>query len=79
MAGNLREYVNDWYFADYYQGAPSNNPTGPASGTYRVVRGGSYDSDEDDIRTFARDSGWNPVIQHYNTGFRCASDVTPTR
>ena len=42
MAGNVREWVNDWYAADYYSISPTNNPQGPTSGTGRVLRGGSW-------------------------------------
>jgi formylglycine-generating enzyme required for sulfatase activity len=43
MAGNVREWVNDWYGSTYYSSSPSTNPPGPASGTSRVLRGGSWD------------------------------------
>ena len=41
MSGNLKEWVADWYHEDYYREAPDRNPSGPTSGVYRVVRGGS--------------------------------------
>jgi len=71
MAGNTREYCSDWYMADYYQFSPHENPTGPAFGTTKTVRGGSYDSPTWDIRSSCRDfrapSDWDPFV-----GFRCA-------
>jgi formylglycine-generating enzyme required for sulfatase activity len=42
MSGNVWELVNDWYSSTYYQNSPSTNPPGPATGTYRVWRGGSW-------------------------------------
>ncbi len=42
MSGNVMEWCNDWYYFYYYAASPSNNPQGPASGSNRVVRGGSW-------------------------------------
>jgi formylglycine-generating enzyme required for sulfatase activity len=42
MAGNVSEWVNDWYGEDYYKSAPSVNPLGPGAGDKRVMRGGSW-------------------------------------
>ena len=42
MSGNVLEWCQDWYGRDYYSSSPSSNPTGPASGSYRVQRGGSW-------------------------------------
>ncbi len=42
MSGNVMEWCNDWYYFYYYAESPSNNPQGPASGSNRVVRGGSW-------------------------------------
>jgi formylglycine-generating enzyme required for sulfatase activity len=42
MSGNVSEWVNDWYSGSYYTSSPSTNPPGPASGTTRVLRGGSW-------------------------------------
>ena len=41
MSGNVSEMCSDWYDIDFYKNSPTSNPQGPASGTYKVLRGGS--------------------------------------
>jgi formylglycine-generating enzyme required for sulfatase activity len=59
MLGNVREFCLDWYAPDSYQsppaGGPVVDPTGPATGTEHVIRGGSFRSDPADLRAAARD------------------------
>jgi formylglycine-generating enzyme required for sulfatase activity len=50
MTGNLWEWTQDWYSSSYYSSSPGNDPVGPTSGSYRVVRGGSWY----DVPTYAR-------------------------
>jgi formylglycine-generating enzyme required for sulfatase activity len=42
LIGNAQEWVMDWYAPDYYAHSPRNNPKGPETGKFRVVRGGSW-------------------------------------
>jgi formylglycine-generating enzyme required for sulfatase activity len=71
MAGNAREWVEDWYGADYYGHAPAANPAGPEKGIVRSIRGGSWHSPLSDIRASARGRG-GFALQTHGTGFRCA-------
>jgi eukaryotic-like serine/threonine-protein kinase len=75
MAGNVREWVADWYVQDYYESSPPENPSGPTSGTYRILRGGAFDSSFQalELQVFYRD--WRlPDVQNPTHGFRCARD-----
>jgi formylglycine-generating enzyme required for sulfatase activity len=74
MAGNVWEWVNDWYDENYYQYSPSSNPLGPDSGRYRVLRGGSWLIDDSSVRS-AIHYGNSPDVGDVNIGFRCAQDV----
>jgi formylglycine-generating enzyme required for sulfatase activity/predicted Ser/Thr protein kinase len=81
MAGNVWEWVSDFYLESYYQNMPDQNPIGPSSGDGHPFRGGSWASDFDGdlylVTTAYR--LWNyPYIRSNVIGFRCAMDANDT-
>ena len=71
MSGNVFEWVNDWYGSTYYSVSPSTNPLGPVSGTNRVLRGGSWNTNTSNVRSSYR-FNTVPYYINVNFGFRVA-------
>ncbi|HAF60994.1 MAG TPA: hypothetical protein DCK95_01550 [Anaerolineaceae bacterium] len=70
MAGNVREWVFDWYDENYYSAAPYENPMGPATGVDKVLKGGSYYDNYEHTRIADR-LHHQPESGGVNRGFRC--------
>ena len=76
LAGNVWEWVCDWYQSDYYNGSPGSNPPGAPGGVYKVIRGGSWYSGEYVISNSYRSFNY-AIFAEGNLGFRCAASLAP--
>ncbi len=73
MAGNVREWVNDWYQWDYYNISPLDNPPGPDSGDFKVLRGGAWRNDPVYLHVTDRAGYAQTTFRDNNVGFRCVA------
>lgn len=74
MAGNVAEWVADWYDKEYYKTAPDRNPKGPENGTQKSFRGGGWIDSTPSVRGAQR-NGTDPSTKMNWMGFRCARDA----
>ncbi len=71
MSGNAAEWCWDWYGA--YTSDSQSDPKGPAVGSYHLLRGGSFNTNDFSCRIFYRNYSY-PTYRYYNLGFRCVQD-----
>jgi serine/threonine-protein kinase len=75
MLGNVLEWVDDWYDDKYYQNSPSQDPGGPASGQYRVLRGACWAGSPRDLRVSYRVGEAPDVRYNLYLGLRCGREL----
>ena len=74
LSGNVAEWVKDWHFPEYYLFSPKENPPGPEKGHYKIIRGGNWKNNAEDVRLTYRNATV-PKARSKTIGFRCAASV----
>jgi formylglycine-generating enzyme required for sulfatase activity len=75
QAGNVAEWVQDWYDGEYYREGPEKNPPGPKTGQYKMIRGGSWSDMPIYLMSASRTSKLPPDTRNAFIGFRCAQSA----
>jgi formylglycine-generating enzyme required for sulfatase activity len=74
MAGNVFEWIRDWYGKRYYAYARSQDPAGPSTGTERVVRGGAWLTNGHTLEVADR-AQLDPATHYHGLGGRCVRSL----
>ncbi|MEE8259816.1 MAG: SUMF1/EgtB/PvdO family nonheme iron enzyme [Nitrospinaceae bacterium] len=74
LSGNVAEWVQDWHFPEYYLFSPKENPPGPDKGHYKIIRGGNWKNNAEDVRLTYRNATV-PKARSKTVGFRCVADA----
>lgn len=74
ITGNVWEWTSDFYGDDFYAHSPAENPKGPETGRFKVIRGGSWHSGAMCVQTYYR-NGLSPSWVDFAVGFRCVKDA----
>lgn len=76
LEGNVLEWCSDWFDENYYKNSEERNPAGPAIGSYKIIRGASWNRSGEYLRATYR-TWYPPACAFEFLGFRCAKDVSP--